>query len=374
MMIRRLLLLVAAAGVSSPAAAQVGVYADDGPSNLQEAGQRREGIRITGTAGRQRVIPETYTVNEGDTLWDVAGRFYGSPWEWPRVWSYNPAISNPHWIYPLDRIRLLPPGESSPIPEAGGETGITSAPARVGSPEESVLLRQEGFIDPDALRQAGTLIGSPSDHMLLTSYDEVYVRFDEDQDAPPEGEYTIFRQVSRAERRPQTAGSLIRIYGTVRIDSYDPERRTARATIVEALDPIERGYRVAAVPRRFDLIPPRVADADVSSEVVASLRPTELVGEQQVVFLPVGFEDGVRPGNRFFLLRSGDQWRDSVLASNPNPYGPSVPPPAEPDAYPAQIVAEGRVVDVQPSSAALLVTLATREINVGDRAEMRRGY
>ena len=73
-------------------------------TDLGEATRNRQGIVIGGSG--QRVVPEIYTVRRGDTLWDITGRYYGNPWYWPRVWSYNPEVTNPHWIYPLDRLRL----------------------------------------------------------------------------------------------------------------------------------------------------------------------------------------------------------------------------------------------------------------------------
>ena len=39
-----------------------------------------------------------------------------------------------------------------------------------------------------------------------------------------------------------------------------------------------------------------------------------------------------------------------------------------------EVVAEGRVVNVRPHTAALFITGSTEPIIIGDKAEMRRGF
>lgn len=51
--------------------------------------------------------PQTYIVEEGDTLWDISSIFLEQPWLWPQLWRLNPEISNPHLIYPGDVLRLV---------------------------------------------------------------------------------------------------------------------------------------------------------------------------------------------------------------------------------------------------------------------------
>ncbi len=375
---------IAIAVSAAPAAAQDGwedlrdaeggvtVYStdDDGPATLGDA--RATGTSVTVTGGRTRHVPPTHTVHGGDTLWDITEHYYGNPWEWPRVWSYNPEITNPHWIYPLDQIRLLPPGGEAP-PSSDGVRIV----AREARGSGSIYLREQGWLDEDALRSAGEIVGSPSDHMMLATYDQVYIRFDElEGGRPPEGEFTVFRELPESmerEREPGDAGTLVRVLGTVRVDEWDPERHTARATIIEALDPIERGFAVADIPRHFDVVPPVPADRDLETEVVASLRPHLLVGAEQIIFVPVGEEDGLTIGNRFFVTRRGDAFR-RTLEMDEHRMGSATALPAEPEEWPEEVIAEARVVTLRPHSAGLFITRSTTPVENGDHAELRAGY
>lgn len=349
-----LVLTASGLGVAAHSAAQEDSFLDTEPT------AQRSSIR-------PRVVPPTHTVARGDTLWDISGHYYGNPWDWPRLWSYNPEITNPHWIYPLDQVRLMQAGQVAQV----------SANIRpsYGVGEGTLFLRELGYLDGEALERSGEIIGSPSDHMMLSPFDTVYVRFDGDRTTSerPAGEYTIYRTYEANERMEGETGTLVRILGTVRIDRYDEDRRIAEATLTEALDPIERGYRVAAIPRRFEVVPPVVSDRDLETTIVASLTPQQLVGEQQVVFLPVGEDDGVRMGNRFYVTRRSDEWRRSLTAA-PETQGQETAIPTDPEQWPEEVIAEGRVVSLRPHSAGLWITRSVQVVEVGEHVEMREGY
>lgn len=59
--------------------------------------------------------PKTYVVKKGDTLWDIAGVFLNQQWLWPKLWRFNPEISNPHLIYPGDELRLVFDADGNPM-------------------------------------------------------------------------------------------------------------------------------------------------------------------------------------------------------------------------------------------------------------------
>src|SRR5690349_18809940 len=63
------------------------------------------------TAWNPPVPPEgarIHVIERGDTLWDLAARFYGDPYLWPQLWERNQYILDAHWIYPGDPLELGP--------------------------------------------------------------------------------------------------------------------------------------------------------------------------------------------------------------------------------------------------------------------------
>src|SRR4029077_8146944 len=63
-----------------------------------DLGANRSGSFTVGEGGVVGNIPDAYTVKRGDTLWGICDTFFQNPYQWPRIWSYNPQIQNPHWI------------------------------------------------------------------------------------------------------------------------------------------------------------------------------------------------------------------------------------------------------------------------------------
>ena len=47
-----------------------------------------------------------YTIEKGDTLWDISRKELSDSFLWPKVWKENPEIKNPDRIYPKQKIKL----------------------------------------------------------------------------------------------------------------------------------------------------------------------------------------------------------------------------------------------------------------------------
>ncbi len=45
-----------------------------------------------------------HVVKKGDTLWGISRAYLNTPFKWPLLWSRNKEITNPHLIYPGDKV------------------------------------------------------------------------------------------------------------------------------------------------------------------------------------------------------------------------------------------------------------------------------
>ena len=247
--------------------------------------------------------PEIYTVKDGDTLWDISERFFGDAYVWPKIWSYNPNITNPNWIYPGDTL-LLSPARKAP---SDVSVRTASAPHSVEAmkassmPKDALFMRSMGFVDKKALiKETGKIVGAHKEVLWLSQHDEAYVEFPEHTVRPGDrfAVFSVLRKVESAKGSDIEPGSLVEVKGFARVISFDAETKIARAMIEEAVRPIERGTLVGPVHQYWKTVSAVPNTRDVKGSIIAFLDPGSLAALQQVVFVDKGAEEGVTQGNQ----------------------------------------------------------------------------
>lgn len=173
--------------------------------------------------------PQSYTVVDGDTLWDISGRFLNSAWLWPQIWDYNPQIQNPHLIFPGDKISMsYVNGRPSLTLSRNGEqiasggSGLSSGNALRVSPRirtESLeaaiptipadaiqqFLIRPNVVTNSQLSSAPYVVGNAEGRLISALGQEIFVRGDIDHSMTKFG---IFRKTDTL-RDPKTGA----IYG-----------------------------------------------------------------------------------------------------------------------------------------------------------------
>ncbi len=337
--------------------------------------------KFTPSQGQTEAQTE-HVVVPGDTLWDLTGKYLNNPWYWPRVWSYNPELTNPHWIYPGQKVRFYPgAGELPSEIEAGREFEMPDAVAEEPEEQEipdnlitmtgkivqakavsAVTLKRTDFISAEDLDAAGVVHASPEEKTYLSERDVVFLEFADPGQAKVGAQFSVFR-VRKKIDHPVTGkfiGYHIAILGVAEVVSVDEKMSTA--VIATSVEPIERGDRV--IPLIADLqknVAPRPNAVDLKGYVVGSQIALTNLGEHHVVFLDQGKEQGVEDGNVFDVVRREDGLFIPGTGKREGAWDPDLP---------MQVVGRIMVVDAREKTSTGLVMASLKEIKVGDRVMM----
>ena len=85
--------------------------------------------------------PEFYAVEEGDTMFDVCSQLIDDGNYWPKLWSLNPEVRNPHFIYPGMKLAFYSgDAETPPFIEVVTEDEVV--PVEKGEVQEAELVAE----------------------------------------------------------------------------------------------------------------------------------------------------------------------------------------------------------------------------------------
>jgi hypothetical protein len=330
--------------------------------------QGEEGFYITGVDPNAQQqpqdihagpVPELHVVRRGDTLWDICFFYFNDPWQWPKIWSYNAQITNPHWIYPGDLVRLLPRGTFVQAPTVTEPEKNPNAVDPVPAPAKKteVGYKTTAFVEKADLDQAIVIDGAVDEKALLSIGDQVYLSYPKNKQPQVGKRYSVYQPGQAVKGY----GSYVKLLGTLEVLSVREDKR-ARAVITEANYEIERGAKVGPLVKKFKNVPPVAPKVDAQAPIVAMLSHDQLIGQGEVVFVALGKKSGVEVGNRMFVVRRGDGYP----AQMDRQVG------ADDRRFPARALGEVVLVEVGENISIGLVTLAVQEMSPGDLVMMQK--
>jgi len=288
--------------------------------------------------------PERYTVQKGDTLWDISKRFLKSPWHWPRVWKINEQIKNPHLIYPGDVLVLrwvdgrpeisllrrdkvepptlpLPPTDGTPdqrptdprtvrVKPRVHEEPITAAIPTIPPDAIAPFLSQPLAVGDRELKQAGYITIGLERRIALGNGSEFYARGFQGESKEY---YNIFRP-GRALNHPDTGELLayeaVYLGDARRLEGGDPSKFIVTRVKQEIL-PTDRllvAERKASLPYYY----PQAPKKEVNGRVVAALGAVAEVGPYHIIAISLGRREGMEEGTVLRVMRSEGSHRDPV--------------------------------------------------------------
>ena len=292
-----------------------------------------------------------YTVQKGDTLWDLSRKFSDSAWLWPEMWQENSQIANPHRIYPGERIRLL---------RRAGLQKISEKKTPVAPPTLENLIHYDysaldrvGFIRKQAVAPQGAIFKVLETKVMISEDDIVYIRPEGDAILVPGKRYTIFRTLPpiRNLETNEYFGIQHLLTGVVEINQVQPTY--AVATVIEAYRPIYVEDNIMPYYRRLPDVVIKESPKDLQGFVVEAEDHNRLIGDNMIAFIDKGKKDGVQRGQLYDVY-----YRVSERV-HPKKRERTTLLPVE--------LAEVLVLHTEDTTATVIVTSADREFEPGSK-------
>ena len=345
--------------------------------------------------------PEEYVVQAGDTLFDICGQLLDEPGYWPKLWSLNPEIKNPHFIFPTMKLRFYPGDDEAPpylqvvseedvIPidkadldesqlvtervvfpiqekavvpptEVVGPEGVdalTDAVLTAGGSFQGrdVELNIPGFILPEQKEPVGSVVGGRSGEISMARGAKILV--EATGKLEPGTVYTIVRPGDEVEN-PDTGDTIGNLYFFV---AHARVQRSVGEGIFVAI--VEDGLLAVraedqlipylSTKRRIPMEHPDVANRNIDANVVGfDFRGQETGGQGHFVFLDRGTAGGVTPGSYVPLYATPGHLSAAFGESElPIDY---------------EAVGIARILDATDVGAVGYITKSSQEIRLGDR-------
>ncbi|HIJ90699.1 MAG: LysM peptidoglycan-binding domain-containing protein [Desulfobulbaceae bacterium] len=292
-------------------------------------------VSACGFFGVREILAEnknSHVVQKGDTLWDLSGGYLNNPVLWPKIWEINPEIANPHWIRP-GQIVKIPGMDKAPAREASADSGV--GPVESGA---SPLARAElvssseplpiVMVKKDLSPSGGQVGAAPGKDDPARYYDRGIGMLT--NDIPPSlgrvlhteqgwrsaalGEtilisapgaqvgrqFGVYRDLGKVDPLAyfdKSPGHVLAEIAIVEVVAADASRQ--QAVIRHAFAEVRTDDVLGQVPER-PVVSARPASAGATSvkgAVVAFHFMRQLAGPDDIVYLNIGSDQGIAPGD-----------------------------------------------------------------------------
>ena len=273
-------------------------------------------------AGAQELkpdAPERYTVQPGDTLWGISGRYLERPWNWPTLWNLNrEQIRNPHRIYPGDVLVLnratgqLHVETVALSPRIRTEDLSNAVPTIPPAVIEAFISRPM-ILGENDLDSAPKIMATEESRVVVGAGNVAYVR---GLDKSKGENWYIYRRGDKLVD-PETGnllGYMGQYLGEARVRQFG---EISRIEIVKSTQEIYTGDSLIPVTREAPLFAyvPRAPAGKISGRVMSLTDNLYETGRYSVVSLSRGAKDGLEVGHVLALYRSPTTSRFAMRTS-----------------------------------------------------------
>jgi len=285
--------------------------------------------------------PDTYVVQAGDTLWDIASMFLRDPWYWPEIWQINPQVENPHLIFPGDVLSLAYLDDGRPVVQvergpvtAGGGFERLSPRVRTTPLEDAIstipyetiaaFLSRPRVLEKDQLDDLPYILAH-REGLIGAAGRDVYAR---GTDEAPLG--SVYNVVELGQELVDPDNNDVLGYQGIYVGQGRVDRTGDPSTIrliENEREAVVGNYLMEEEDvNRVNFLPHAPAQ-QVEGRIISVLSGVSLIGQYQVVVINRGTNAGLEPGHVLRVYQTGRTIRDDV---GPGVFNEKVRLPDEP--------------------------------------------
>ena len=255
--------------------------------------------------------PTVYVIQKGDTLWGLSGKFLNNPRYWPNLWSKNPQVTNPHFIYPGQTVRFMDgklevvdaPAEAG-AQKASANQLVRAAEAEVAEEKIFTVRGNEGWLMEKELAPTGRIIAGQHGRLILGEEDTVFTDIGTTHGGADGRKYTILHK-SKVVKHPVTGDELgFRVFPLGAVQLTQVTELNSRGIISSSFKEIEPGDLLVPyqqIKRRSVAL--KMTTNPFHGVIVESANGNSSIAAGDVVYLDLGLAQGAEPGNLLYVVR-----------------------------------------------------------------------
>jgi len=258
--------------------------------------------------------PTIYVIKQGDTLWGLSERFIKDPYYWPNMWSKNSQITNPHFIYPGQKVRVFPdrlefvPAEAGAVAAQMGNPAATAAAVDalqvVAAEKTYTLYGSEGFLAEKDFRPFGLVVGAQHDRIVTGVDDIVYTDIGAEMNAKGGDKFSIFHKDITVKHPLNNEEMGFKLVPLGALQLTDVEKKSSRAIITKSFKEISPGaYLQPHKESRRREISLKNTSTDLKGYIIESLSGISVIAAGDIVYIDLGLSQGAAVGNMLYIVR-----------------------------------------------------------------------
>ncbi|MCG8567620.1 MAG: LysM peptidoglycan-binding domain-containing protein [Desulfobacterales bacterium] len=292
-----------------------------------------------------------YTIQKGDTLWDLSQKFYNSQWDWPGLWELNQKIKNPHWIYPGNQIQIFYKGYQA-------ISNMQAPPQQLPSPPQFSYYHMDyvGYIRSESIPSLGTVIEGSKGQEMISKGDKFYIKPSRLGIFKTGATYLVFATQPVEENHNEIVYTGVQHKIKARITILEDQGTLVLARADHGIREVSPGDHIMEYRPIDALLEVDDSPGPVQSTLICSEENLNMINDYKIAFIDKGRAHGIRPG-QIRTIAQGRTVGHKTLFSEP------------PITLSHSEVGKAIVLRAEEATATIMVLTSSRDIHPGDMVQ-----